>query len=344
MVAEPMLDGAPRTRGAEIASVAMSVPDRIVENREIAERLGIGEKWIAKRTGIRERRIAGPGERLQTFASQSGAGALDRAGVEAADLDLVLVATMSADELTPNAAPLVAAELGATGAGAIDVGAACTGFLSALSLASGQIEAGRVESVLVIGADVLSRLTDPDDRSTAGLLADGSGAVLVRTSAGAGRIGPVVMGSDGARADLITATRTEALIRMNGHDTFKHAVSRMSQATVEALERAGRELAEVDLFVYHQANSRIIRAVGDELSLPEEAVADYLEKYGNTSAATIPMALAVAEREGRLTDGALVLLAAFGAGLTWGAAVIEWGSGDGVARDRRAEWRSGDGA
>jgi 3-oxoacyl-[acyl-carrier-protein] synthase III len=236
------------------------------------------------------------------------------------------VATMSADELTPNAAPLVAAELGAEGAGAIDVGAACTAFVSALGMAAAQIEANRAESVLVIGADLLSHLTDPDDRSTAGLLADGAGAALVQATGGPGRIGPVVLGSDGHRADLITASHDERLIRMNGHDTFKQAVTRMSEATVAALSLADRSLAEVDLFVYHQANSRIIQAVGEELGLPGERTADYVGRFGNTSAATIPIALAVAEEEGRLADGALVLLAAFGAGLNWGATVVEWGA------------------
>jgi 3-oxoacyl-[acyl-carrier-protein] synthase-3 len=236
----------------------------------------------------------------------------------------VLVATMSADDLTPNAAPLVAAALGASGAGAIDVGAACTGFLSALVLGAGQLEAGRAHAVLVIGADILSRMTDPNDRSTAALLADGAGAAVLRPTPAPGRIGPALFGADGSRGDLIAATRREGVIRMNGHETFKHAVARMSEATLSALSRAEREVADIDLFVYHQANSRIIRAVGEELDLPAERVVDYVPRYGNTSAATLPMALSLAEEEGRLPDGATVLLAAFGAGLTWGAAVVEW--------------------
>jgi 3-oxoacyl-[acyl-carrier-protein] synthase III len=316
-------------RGAEIGSVAMAVPERTVQNGPIAHRLGISEDWITKRTGVRERRIAGPEERLSAFAAEAGAVALERAGVRAADLDLVLVATMAADELSPNAAPLVAAELGAGAAGAFDVGAACTGFLAALALAAGQIEAGRAQDVLVIGADLLSRLTDFDDRSTAGLLADGAGAVVVRAAPAPGRVGPVVLGSDGERADLITATHEERRVRMRGHETFKQAVARMSQATLGALDAAELELADVDLFVYHQANSRIIRAVGEELRLPAARTVDYVDRFGNTSAGTLPMALALAEAEGRLSGGEIVLLAAFGAGLTWGATVIEWGSEDG---------------
>jgi 3-oxoacyl-[acyl-carrier-protein] synthase III len=235
---------------------------------------------------------------------------------------------MSADELTPNAAPLVAEELGAKRAGAIDVGAACTGFLSALSLATAQIESGRAGKVLVIGADLLSRITDPEDRSTAGLLADGAGAAVVQAEDAPGRIGQVVLGADGGHSALITASHADRVIHMNGHDTFKHAVARMSGATREALALAGRTIDEIDLFVYHQANSRIIRAVGLELGLPPERTADYLAGYGNTSAATLPMALTLAEEEGRLREGATVLLAAFGAGLAWGATVVEWGGRD----------------
>jgi len=322
------IDGARTLRGTGIASVAMCVPDRVIENAPIAERIGVEPSWITKRTGVERRRIAWPEERLSAFAAEAGQIALERAGVAAGELDLVLVATMAADELTPNAAPLVADELGATAAGAIDVGAACAGFLSALGLATAQIESGRADNVLVIGADLLSRLTDPDDRATAALLADGAGAALVRPAGPVGRIGPVVLGADGANSALITASHAERAIRMNGHDTFKHAVARMSQATLEALALADRSLDDVDLFVYHQANSRIIRAVGEELALPPSKAADYLAGYGNTSAATLPMALTLAEEEGRLQPGAVVLLSAFGAGLTWGATVIEWGVTD----------------
>src|SRR5215216_1687543 len=316
-------------RGAGISSVAMCVPDRVVANAEVTERLGIDANWIAKRTGVHERRIAWPEERLSAFAAEAAEIALERADLPADELDLILVATMSADDLTPNAAPLVAGELGATRAGAVDVGAACTGFLSALSLATAQIESGRAENVLVIGADLLSHLTDPEDRATAGLLADGAGAALIRAEDSPGRIGPVVLGADGAHSALITASHAERLLHMRGHDTFKHAVARMSQATLQALALSERTIDEVDLFVYHQANSRIIRAVGVELGLPEERTVDYLAGYGNAAAATIPMALTLAEEEGRLHQGAVVLLSAFGAGLAWGATVVEWGGPDG---------------
>src|ERR671931_1055617 len=203
--------------GAEIASVAMAVPERTVKNGPIARRLGISEDWITKRTGVRERRIAGPEERLTAFAAEAGAVALERAGVGAADLDLVLVATMAADELSPNAAPLVAHELGATRAGALDVGAACTGFLGALGLAAAQIESGRAERAVVIGADVLSRITDPSDRGTAALFADGAGAAVVAASSNGANVGPVLLRADGGGAAAIRATHDERLIRMQGH-------------------------------------------------------------------------------------------------------------------------------
>jgi 3-oxoacyl-[acyl-carrier-protein] synthase III len=325
---EPPERDASALAGAAIASVAMAVPDHVVPNAPIAERLGVSEEWITKRTGVRERRVAAPGQTLADLAAEAGERALARASTGAGEVDLVLVATMSPDQMAPSAAATVAGRIGADRAGAIDVGAACTGFLSALALAAGQIETRRVETVLVIGADVLSRITDPDDRSTAVLLADGAGAAVVRRCAGGSRIGPVVLGSDGARGGLITADRGGGPVRMNGHDTFIQAVARMGAATLAVLGVAGRSIADVNLFVYHQANSRIIAALGAELDLPPDRVVDYVPRFGNTSAATLPMALALAGEERRLASGSLVLLAAFGAGLTWGATLVEWGPGN----------------
>lgn len=316
--------------GAEIAGLGVAVPETVVANAPIAARLGIEESWIVQRTGVRERRVAAPGEHLAEYAARAGERALAAAGVAAAAVDLVLVATISNDELTPAAAPRAAAALGAGGAAAIDVNAACTGFVSALSLACAQIEAGRAGCALVIGADLMSRLIDGDDRATAALFGDGAGAVVLRGAA-RGRIGPVVLGADGANADLIRAGREEGLVRMQGHETFRHAVARMCQATVEAIAAAGLTLTEVDLFAYHQANARILAAIGARLMLPPDLIVDCIGEYGNVSAATIPLALDHAHREGRLGDGDRVLMAAFGAGLTWGATVVEWGSGSDAA-------------
>jgi 3-oxoacyl-[acyl-carrier-protein] synthase-3 len=244
--------------------------------------------------------------------------------VDAADLDLVLVATTTADEVLPNTAPLVAHALGAARAGAFDVGAACTGFLSALATGCGQIECGRARSVLVVGADFMSRITDRDDRGTAAVFADGAGAVVLR-ACDEGRIGPIVLGSDGSGARHIVVERDPALIQMAGHETFREAVARLSESTVEAAGAAGIALEEIDLFVYHQANGRILSAVGERLGLDPDRVVDCISDYGNTSAATLPLALSFAEQAGRLRDGDLVLLGAFGAGFTWGATVVRWG-------------------
>ena len=313
----------PVRRGAAVASLATALPPRVVPNAPIAEHLGIDESWIVQRTGVVERRIAAPGESVVTLAADAGRRALADAGVVPAGLDLVLVATMSHDKLTPHSSSLVASEIGATRAGAMDMNAACTGFLSALLMGTGQIESGRAESVLVIGADVLSPLTDRDDRSTAALFGDGAGAFVLRPTEPPGRIGPVVLGADGTSAGLINCDRDD-LIQMKGPDTFRQAVDRLSEATLEALDAAGRGLDEVDVFAYHQANSRIIQAVGERLALPGERVIDCVPRYANTSAATIPIALAEARGEGLLRDGATVLCAAFGGGLAWGATVIDW--------------------
>jgi 3-oxoacyl-[acyl-carrier-protein] synthase-3 len=313
-------------RGTALLSVASAAPATTVTNAQVAARLGVSEQWIVERTGIRERRHAAEHETLVGLATEAGLLALARAGVAAADLDLVLVATMTPDSLLPNAAPLVAHALGAHRAGALDVGAACTAFIGALSLAAAQVEAGRADTVLVIGADVLSRVTDHDDRRTAALFGDGAGAVVITATEGEGRLGPVVLRADGAGADLIHGSHEERKVRMNGPETYRNAVMRMAEVTLEAAARAEVELGDIDLFVYHQANGRILSAVGERLGLPPERVVSCIERYGNTSAATIPMALADAEQGGRLQHGSTVLLAAFGAGVTWGGTVVEWGA------------------
>jgi 3-oxoacyl-[acyl-carrier-protein] synthase III len=312
--------------GAAIASVGISVPATVVPNAEIAPRIGVTDEWIVRRTGIRTRRVAGPDERLTTHATHAATEALKRAGVAAGELDLVLVATTTPDEVMPNTAPQVAHELGATRAGAFDVGAACTGFLSALAVGAAQIEAGRSQCAVVIGADFMSRITDPEDRSTAAVFADGAGAVVLQAAAQDSRIGPIVLGSDGAGADHIVVPRPQGVIRMRGHETFREAVARLSLATVQAVRAAGARLEDIDLFVYHQANGRILSAVGERLSLPVERVVDCISEYGNTSAATLPLALDHVEKDGRLEPGHRVLLGAFGAGFTWGATVVQWGT------------------
>jgi 3-oxoacyl-[acyl-carrier-protein] synthase-3 len=312
--------------GAAVAEVAVSLPETVVDSGLLEERLGLEPGWIERRTGIRQRRIAAGDERLDEHAAIAGRRALEAAAITPAELDLVLVATSTADELMPAAAPLVAHALGATRAGAFDVGAACTGFLTALAVGSAQIESGRARTVLVVGADLMSRITDPDDRGTAAVFADAAGAAVLVADGQRGRIGPVVLGCDGAGAGHIRAGREQATIEMRGHETFREAVARLSLCTRQALAAAEVGLEQVDLFVYHQANSRILSAVGARLGVAEERLFDCLGAYGNTGAATLPLALWQAERDGRLCAGNLVLVGAFGAGFTWGATVIEWGA------------------
>jgi 3-oxoacyl-[acyl-carrier-protein] synthase-3 len=313
-------------RSAAILSVATALPEGRLTTDELAEQLGISADWIMSRTGIRERRRARPDERLSDYAARAGAAALHRAELPAADLDLVIVATMTPDEITPNAAPIVAHALGAHRAGAFDVGAACSAFLVALAQGAAQIECGRAEHVLVVGADFITRVTDYEDRKTAPLFADAAGAVVLGPGGpGRGRIGPIVLGADGSHAETIIATQDERLIRMDGPEVFRHAITRMTAVSLDAVARSGLGLADIDLFVYHQANARITRALGERLGLAPERVVDCIELLGNSSAATLPVALAAAESDGRLRTGARVLLSAFGAGFTWGGGVVEWG-------------------
>ncbi len=313
--------------GAAIASVGASLPETVVPSARIAEKFGVDADWIVRRTGIHERRFALAGERLSTHAARAALRALERANVRPADVELVLVATTTPDELLPNTAPLVAAEIGARGAAAFDVGAACTGFVSALAVGCAQIETQRARCVVVIGADFMSRVTDPDDRATAALFGDGAGAVVLVPTEAPGRIGPVVMGSDGeGGAGKIVVERAPGRIQMQGQDTFREAVDRLSWVTLEAAHAAGVDLDDIDLFVYHQANGRILHAIAERLALESERVVDCIREHGNTSAASLPLALAYSDERFRLHPGDRVLLAAFGAGTTWGATVVQWGA------------------
>lgn len=311
-----------RLRGAAIGCAAAALPATIVTNRPIAERLRVDDAWIETRTGIRQRHVLGRHERLSDLAAAAGASALERAELLPEDLDLLLVATTTQDEVMPNAAPLVAGRLGACNAATIDIGAACTAYVSALQVAAAQLECGRARSALVIGADALSRYLDVNDRRTAALFGDGAGAAVM-TASSAGRIGPVILRSQEA-LEMLHIRRGEKLV-MQGHETFANAVARLGEITLEVLHNAGLSTADADLVVYHQANARIIAAVREQLGLPEERVLDCIAHYGNTSAASIPIALADAEACGRLRAGMRVVIGAFGAGFTWGGALLEWG-------------------
>jgi 3-oxoacyl-[acyl-carrier-protein] synthase III len=319
----PAVADSRRLRTAGIAGLGVALPADAVPSDQIAERIGLAPGWIERRTGIASRRRAPDDLRLTDLAADAARAALADAGVDASAVDTVIVATLSADELTPNAAPQVAHAIGASGAGAFDVGAACTGFVTGLTLGSALIESGRAQNVLVAGAEILSRFTDYDDRSTAGLFGDGAGAVLLAPTS-EGTVGRAVFGSDGAAAPFIVAPRATGLIEMDGHETFKRAVRTLVTNAIETVAANDLALEDIDLYVLHQANSRIISAVREGLGVEPERVLDVIAEVGNTSAASIPLALAEARERGLLADGSKVLLGAVGAGFTWGAVVVDW--------------------
>jgi 3-oxoacyl-[acyl-carrier-protein] synthase-3 len=314
----------PLTVRAGIVGVGGALPSRVVQNAEVSAQIGVTEDWIVKRTGIQARHYADPRANLAELASEAGRAALLDAGLDGSELDLVLVASCSQDSVMPNAAPVVAHALGAENAGSFDVGSACTGFISALAVARGMLLTGAASHALVIGAEIMSRHVDPTDRNTAALFGDGAGAVVCSTGA-AGSLGPVVLGSDGAHAGLIVADRDTQLLSMDGHETFKQAVRRLAGGTQAACEQAGVALTDIDLFIYHQANVRILQTLAERLQIAPAKVFDCIAELGNTSAASVPLALAQARAKRTLREGMRVLLGAAGAGITWGATVIEWG-------------------
>ena len=309
---------------AGIVGLGSALPERVVPNAEITAAIGVEEDWIVRRTGIRERRYADPRAPLAELAAAAGGAALADAALDPGELDLVLVASCSQDSVMPNAAPQVAYALGAHRAGAFDVGSACTGFIAALAAARAMLASGAARHALVIGAEIMSRHVDPADRNTAALFGDGAGAIVC-TAGAPGELGPVVLGADGGHAGLIVADRDSGLLTMDGHETFKQAVKRLAQVTREACDAAGVALDDVDLFIYHQANTRILAALAERLGLDPARVVDCIATMGNTSAASVPLALERARRDGRLGAGMRVLLAAAGSGFTWGAGVVEWG-------------------
>ena len=333
VLTDPVVAGA-ATRplcGASIVAAGAAFPAGEVSTGEIARGLDVDADWLTRRTGVARRRKARPGERLSDVAADAARGALGRAGVPATEVDLVVVATMTPDELTPNAAALVAAAIGARHAGAIDVNAACTGFLAAIAIAVGQVEARRAETVVVVGADFMSRVLDYGDRVTAGIFGDGAGAVVVRAVPGASQVGRILLESDGDNGDAILTPRPAGPVAMDGQRTFRRAVDTMAEVAHRAAASEGLTVEDLDLAVFHQANARITRAVGDRLGLRAEQVVDCIGDIGNTTSASLPTALAHADAAGTLRDGDRVLLAAFGAGLTWGGVVVTW---NGSVRDR----------
>lgn len=313
-------------------------PSRVMTNKDLEKLVETSDEWITDRTGIRERRIASDGETTSSMSTRAARTALERARLRPSEVELIVVGTCSPDYLFPATACLVQDALGAERAGAFDVEAACTSFVSALAVANGMILAGSVRNAVVIGAETLSRLLDWKDRATCVLFGDGAGAVVLEASNASLGIESAVLHSDGSKGDLLYvpggATRLPAsaetvaqgmhFIRMQGGEVFKLAVKSMADAAEEALVEAGLTRDDIALLVPHQANLRIIEGVARRLRFPMEKVFVNIQRYGNTSAASIPIALAEAADSGRLRKGDKVLLVAFGGGFTWGASVLEW--------------------
>jgi 3-oxoacyl-[acyl-carrier-protein] synthase-3 len=324
---------------AEIASIGTAVPAQVVTNHDLSRTLDTSDAWIVERTGIRERRIARPDESLASLCVTAAHKAMDRAQVGPDELDAIVLATVTPDRRLPGTACDVQALLGANNAAAFDISAACPGFIYGLSVAEGFIAAGTSRTVLVLGGEKLSCITNWEDRSTAVLFGDGAGAAIVRPAEPNGRgILSTFLKTDGRLAPLLwipgggslepVSERVlhdrSYLMQMKGREVFKAAVLAMAEATDEALRRACVSADQIDLFVPHQANLRIIEATAKHAGIPMSKVMVNLEKYGNTSAASIPIALEQALAEGRIGKGSLLLFVAFGAGFTWGSAVVRW--------------------
>lgn len=319
------------------------MPAKVLTNDDLSKIVDTSDEWITTRTGIKERRIAAPDEATSDMAAEAARRAMADAGVSAEDIQLIIVATVTPDMFFPSTACFVQKKIGAVNAVCFDVSAACSGFLYALQVARHFINTGNRITALVIGAEKLSSLVNWQDRNTCVLFGDGAGAVVIRRACenepeAQGRVLSTVMGSDGNLTDLLkvpggasacpitpenVASRPNT-IHMEGRETFKHAVTRMLEASQQALEMAGLSAKDVSLVIPHQANARIIGAIADRLGLPEEKVFMNLDKYGNTSAATIPVALDEARRAGRIKKGDVVLLVAFGGGFTWASSVVRW--------------------
>jgi len=324
---------------AELASIGTAVPPGILTNHDLTRMLETSDQWIVERTGIRERHIAGPEQSVAMLSREASERALERAGVTAAELDTIVLATASPDRLMPSTACDLQALLGAENAAAFDVGAACPGFIYAVTIAEGLIASGQSDTVLVVGAEKLSTITDFQDRSTAILFGDGAGASVMRRSSrpgrgvlstyikSDGRLAPLLYRPGGGAADPISekvVCERSHYMKMAGREVFKAAVRAMAEACDEALRRAGVSAEEIDLLIPHQANLRIIEATAKHAGLPMSKVMVNVDRFGNTSSASIPIALDQAIAEGRVQPGSVVLLVAFGAGFTWGSAVVRW--------------------
>ncbi len=308
--------------GTKIAGTGIYLPKEVLTNFDLEKMVETSDEWITTRTGIKERRIAKE-ESVVEMAKEASLQALERAGVDAKDIDVVIVATLTPDKRFPSTACLLQAQLGIDKAYAFDLSAACSGFLYALEVADGLLRSGKAEKVLVVGVEKLSEIVDWSDRSTCVLFGDGAGAVVLERSEEESDILASKMYSDGSLWDILYADKC-GYIRMKGRELFKVAVRNMEEACREVLKSAGVSPEEISLVIPHQANVRIINSLADKLEIPRDKVFVNIDRYGNTSAASIPIALHEAIEEGKLKRGDLVLMTAMGGGLTWGALLLRY--------------------
>jgi 3-oxoacyl-[acyl-carrier-protein] synthase III len=314
-----------------ITGLGTHVPERVLTNDELARIVDTSHEWILERTGIRERRIAAKEEALTDIARPAAKAALADAGVEAGDIDLLICATVTPDMMFPTSSALLADELGMPKAAAYDLLAGCTGFVYALAQAYGMLASGLSKRSLVVGGDVLSKILDWKDRSTLVLFGDGAGAVVMEPVERGGFLG-FELGADGGGGDNLWLPGSgsrhfenpDAYVKMNGREVFKFATRIMVYSAQQILAECGKTVEDIDVYIPHQANKRIIDYAADKLGIPPEKTVVNVDRYGNTSSGSIPLALTDARAEGRLGDGVLVLMTGMGAGLTWGSALIEW--------------------
>jgi 3-oxoacyl-[acyl-carrier-protein] synthase-3 len=309
---------------AGVIGIGAALPEEIVTNADLMKHLDTSDEWIQRRTGIKERRHLNGSRTLADLAAEACTMALQDAGRDAKDVDRVMVCSLTPDRMMPGLAPAVAEQIGCDLAGAVDLNAACAGFLYALDQAAGLVESGRAKLVVVCGAEALSRITDHADRGTAILFADGAGAVVVAAAEIEHGISTFELRSDGQHSDLLYVDMDERLLRMEGREVYRHAVARMVEASAAALTRAGIGIDDIDVFVAHQANARIIEAAARRLGVPEEKVIINVDTVANTSSASIPIAIWQAERAGQIKPGDVIAMATFGAGFAWGAGVMSW--------------------
>ncbi len=327
-----------RLRGATIVGTGSALPERVLSNFDLEKLVETSDEWIQTRTGIKERRMVQEGEDNSDIAAEAGRRALEMAGLTVQDVDHIFVGTVTPDRILPSMACTVQQKLGASHAACLDINAACSGFLYGLQISQALIQAGVSDTILLIGAETLTRILDFEDRNTCVLFGDGAGAAVLRPcDAGTGVLS-VKLGADGEQGDMLivpaggsarpatheTVSARDHFIKMRGNELFKYAVRAMEQISRDALAEAGRSTEELVALIPHQANRRIINATAERLGIPEEKVMMNIERYGNTSAASVPILLDEVVRAGKFKDKDLIELVAFGGGVTWGAAVLEW--------------------